>query len=296
MTANVPNREATNSLVILFDNFSDDACDAVREKLEKYGPLWHFAQLRSFSRCLAVFARTADCQAAMRGLNLTRLPPSGNTIRMYYSMHTSTAQTRDSFLSVPNQDKLWLISPPGSPPIDWRQTREDPPNAVHLDRRLHAALQELSLGHFVLNPADISDYDSADEDEPAGRGQSGDKSGMDVFTTGTSARSNDVWQRTTIPTGGIDLSDSESDTNSDGNGGGIMSSRAIKGGGPGAARSKPKNASGTATPTIVIQNYDHISDCSHNPMSGTPHPSVAERSPTPNSLANAYVPTARPPM
>ncbi|KAJ1955969.1 hypothetical protein GGI12_005433 [Dipsacomyces acuminosporus] len=78
------------------------------------------------------------------------------------------SQTKDSFLNVPTHEKIWLISPPGSPPIDWRQTREDPPNAIHLESRLQAALQELSTGQFVLDPSAVVDYDSAEENDGGG--------------------------------------------------------------------------------------------------------------------------------
>ncbi|KAI8323967.1 hypothetical protein GQ54DRAFT_249903, partial [Martensiomyces pterosporus] len=155
----LPNTEATNSLVVTFDTFCDEACSELRTKLEDCGALCHFAKLKSFRRCLAVFTATADAQVAMARLNSKDVVP-GNAMHMYFSMHTSLQQTRDSFLHVPTQEKLWLISPPGSPPIDWKQTRELPPNATHLDRRLEAALKELSIGQFVLDPNDASDYDS----------------------------------------------------------------------------------------------------------------------------------------
>ncbi|KAJ2001848.1 hypothetical protein GGI04_001753 [Coemansia thaxteri] len=162
----LPRPEATNSLVVVFDSFTGDACVALRAKLEAHGPLCHFAKLKSFGRCLAVFACTADAQAAMRTLNSRPVLP-GNNAHIYYSMHTSLSQSRNNFLKVPAQEKLWLISPPGSPPINWRQTREDPPNAKHLDHRLEAALQELSLGQFTLNPTDVVDYDSAESGDDA---------------------------------------------------------------------------------------------------------------------------------
>ncbi|KAJ2493419.1 hypothetical protein IWW37_000508 [Coemansia sp. RSA 2050] len=156
-----PKPEATNSLIAVFTTFSDNACDELRARLEAYGSLCHFAKLPSFERCLAVYAHTIDAQTAMRNLNLTLLLPN-NKLRMFYSRHTSMSQTRSAFLEVPAQEKLWLISPPGSPPINWRQAREDPPNSKHLDYRLEAALQELSMGQFTLNPTDIPDYDSTD--------------------------------------------------------------------------------------------------------------------------------------
>ncbi|KAJ2894711.1 hypothetical protein GGI21_005247, partial [Coemansia aciculifera] len=161
------NLEATNSLVAVFTTYTEGACRELRARLEACGPLSHFASLPSFERCLAVFARTVDAQAAMRSLNLAMVLPN-NKLRLFYSRHTSMAQTRSAFLEVPVQEKLWLISPPGSPPINWRQTREDPPNANHLDFRLEAALKELSMGQFTLNPTDIPDYDStaSSDEEP----------------------------------------------------------------------------------------------------------------------------------
>ncbi|KAJ2092133.1 hypothetical protein GGI09_005934 [Coemansia sp. S100] len=159
-----PRPEATNSLIAVFSVFTDHACDELRTKLEAYGQLCHFAKLPSFERCLAVFTHTVDAQAAHRSLNLTMLLPN-NKLRLFYSRHTSMSQTRRAFLEVPAQEKLWLISPPGSPPINWRQTREDPPNSKHLDYRLEAALQELSMGQFTLNPTDVADYDSTDSSD-----------------------------------------------------------------------------------------------------------------------------------
>ncbi|KAJ2064434.1 hypothetical protein GGI17_000944 [Coemansia sp. S146] len=159
-----PKPEATNSLIAVFTVFTDHACDELRTRLEACGHLCHFAKLPSFERCLAIFSHTADAQTAMRSLNLTMLLPN-NKLRMFYSRHTSMSQTRSAFLEVPVQEKLWLISPPGSPPINWRQTREDPPNAKHLDYRLEAALQELSMGQFMLNPTDVPDYDSTDSSD-----------------------------------------------------------------------------------------------------------------------------------
>ncbi|KAJ1826368.1 hypothetical protein LPJ56_002212 [Coemansia sp. RSA 2599] len=288
--------EATNSLVILFDSFSDEACESVRCKLESIGPLWHFAKLPSFERCLAVFAHTADAQTAMRTLNSTPVPTSDasasatNTVRMYYSMHTDMEQTKDRFLSVPNQEKLWLISPPGSPPIDWRQTREEPPNAVHLDRRIHAALKELSLGQYTLNPADIPDYDSADEDVAA---KHGDSAELDSFTLGASALAEDS-AKPKISAGGADddsISSASDDERADATG---ASSKGLAG--------RVAQKAGNLTPTILIQNYDHVASEGNSASSSflsSPEgrrPRLSSRSPTPGVVSHQYTPTARPPL
>ncbi|KAG2185422.1 hypothetical protein INT44_002213 [Umbelopsis vinacea] len=47
-------------------------------------------------------------------------------------------------LQVPELEKNWLISPPGSPPVGWQQIREDPPNRTVLPHDLSHALMSLS--------------------------------------------------------------------------------------------------------------------------------------------------------
>ncbi|KAI9504194.1 hypothetical protein GGI25_002436 [Coemansia spiralis] len=277
--------EATNSLVILFDSFSEAACCALRSKLEEFGSLWHFTALRSFERCLAVFSCTADAQSARNALNLTLVLP-GNKIRMYYSMHTPLSQTQDSFLHVPPQDKLWLISPPGSPPINWRQTREDPPNVTHLERRLEEALKELSVGQFSLNPDDVADYDSAESDAECTQSMQG------IYNP-----------RFTIATGGVDESSDFSDSAED-----TPSHTSTK-----RAPKETQQSTHTLAPTIIIQNYDHAdtdTQCSqdrgklptdpsssttrHTPAGGS---SLANRPPTPSLFAgSSFQPTPRPPL
>ena len=42
-------------------------------------------------------------------------------------------------------EKNFLISPPGSPPVGWEQLREDPPNATPLAGDLIAALRKLEV-------------------------------------------------------------------------------------------------------------------------------------------------------
>lgn len=53
------------------------------------------------------------------------------------------------YLPVPDTDKNFLISPPGSPPIGWEQIREDPPNVDTLAEDLAKALEGLSTDRFA---------------------------------------------------------------------------------------------------------------------------------------------------
>ncbi|KAJ2849656.1 hypothetical protein IWW36_002460 [Coemansia brasiliensis] len=265
MPRSAPKPEATNSLVVLFDTYSDEACEALRAKLETCGPLWHFAKLKSFQRCLAVFSQTANAQVAMRCLNGT--PVLGdNKMRLYFSMHTPLVNRPDS-LAVPNQEKLWLISPPGSPPIDWRQTREQPPNANYLDHRLEAALQELEIGTFALDPATVTDDDESILEYPC--------VGIKSLDLGSSSEKKSIAAPSfVISQGGIDSEDASS---SDGQFNGLAD----------------KN-SASNTPTILIHH------CDSSDQSSTSKPAasstLAERSPTPGPVFKTYKPTFRPPM
>ncbi|KAJ2603887.1 hypothetical protein EV177_006572 [Coemansia sp. RSA 1804] len=251
--------DATNSLVVIFDHFSDDACTALNSKLEDCGPLWHFVRLKSFGRCFAVFSNTLDAQKALHRLNLTEVLP-GNKMRMYYSMHTPQSQTQNNFLNVPAQEKLWLISPPGSPAINWRQTREDPPNATHLERRLEEALQELSFGQFSLNPKDVADYNSAGSDD--------DSTSLPEISR-TLNRSHDGQAMT---------------ANSDI----LLTARQQQ-------RQQQQLGVGmahTSTPTILIQNCDIHAGSHDQQVSGS---SLTSRPPTPGTFPRHIPPTARPP-
>lgn len=69
-------------------------------------------------------------------------------LRVYRGNPTSLDMLRNRHLRdtlpVPNTDKNFLISPPGSPPVGWEQIREDPPNMDTLADDLARALELLS--------------------------------------------------------------------------------------------------------------------------------------------------------
>jgi len=48
-------------------------------------------------------------------------------------------------LRPPMPERNFLISPPGSPPVGWEQTREEPPNEVPLAADLQRALEQLRV-------------------------------------------------------------------------------------------------------------------------------------------------------
>jgi len=58
---------------------------------------------------------------------------------------------RTSYLQPPKVEKNHFISPPGSPPKDWVQVKEDPPNQQTLAEDLAFALKQLELQQTDVN-------------------------------------------------------------------------------------------------------------------------------------------------
>jgi hypothetical protein len=69
---------------------------------------------------------------------------------------------------VPEPEKNFLLSPPGSPPVDWRQEREQSPHSGG-----HSALfSDLSFESFSLEPGQESSTRKMETDSPDGQDQS----------------------------------------------------------------------------------------------------------------------------
>lgn len=58
-------------------------------------------------------------------------------------------------LDVPQTDKNFLISPPGSPPVGWESIREEPPNLDTLADDLVKALESLTVGRSAPEYDDL---------------------------------------------------------------------------------------------------------------------------------------------
>ncbi|KNC97186.1 uncharacterized protein SPPG_07574 [Spizellomyces punctatus DAOM BR117] len=155
---------ATNTLILTNvppKAFQDEGA-AVRTILESYGRVNHFVLLKSFSRILAVFEVTADAQRARNSLHMN--PILGDDVRVYFGEHTDsqyllnpTTGIHINYLQVPTIERNFLLSPPGSPPIDWVQHQEHSPvPGGHADALLDA-LRELEGDTFVLDPGDAED-------------------------------------------------------------------------------------------------------------------------------------------
>ena len=64
----------------------------------------------------------------------------------------------DKYLPVPKTDKVWLKSPPGSPPLDWKTSEEEAPNKmIHHPEDEYDSVP-LTKGHPAIIVEDYSDH------------------------------------------------------------------------------------------------------------------------------------------
>jgi hypothetical protein len=92
-----------------------------------------------------------------------------NPTPYFFSQHTDiNPDSATVLLQVPELEKNWLISPPGSPPVGWQQIREEPPNSNVLAHDLSHALSALN--------DDISDDFQLDSEPAKSPSQSSTKS------------------------------------------------------------------------------------------------------------------------
>ncbi|KAG9304167.1 hypothetical protein G9A89_019729 [Geosiphon pyriformis] len=155
---------ATNTLLITNLNrrtfLSEETLAELRSQLEEYGEIYKFVPMKCFNRILAVFYQTTDAKVAKT--NLDRAIFLKNTLRIYYGMYTPIRdKNHDSqHLHVPQIEKNWLISPPGSPPLEWVQIREDAPNSNTFAKDLVHALSNVALHNSSRDFEDLVDDDS----------------------------------------------------------------------------------------------------------------------------------------
>ncbi|KAJ8323754.1 hypothetical protein O5D80_007642 [Batrachochytrium dendrobatidis] len=156
---------ATNTLV--FTNLALEAFDnqghALRnELLSKYQHLIKLVILKSFGRMLAIFAETATAVQIKKDLHKTQF--LNYELRVYYGQHTDLSQLgldgkmKQTLLSVPQLERNFLLSPPGSPPVGWEQPKElAPVTGGHTEA---LSLSTLSLAGFCLDGGVDVDLDN----------------------------------------------------------------------------------------------------------------------------------------
>ena len=70
----------------------------------------------------------------------------------------SSDYVNDIYLPLPKADKIWLRSPPGSPPLDWKSAPEESPNKlIHHPVEDYDSLPMID-GHPAILVEDYSDH------------------------------------------------------------------------------------------------------------------------------------------
>lgn len=111
-------------------------------------PIVHWGNLKSFGRVIVVFQTVQDAaraQLVLRASSSLADGPYAN-IKTHFGKHTPLyeAASDDPHLKLPDQGRLFFISPPPSPPAGWISQLESAPNTETFHSDLHQALSSLS--------------------------------------------------------------------------------------------------------------------------------------------------------
>ncbi|KAL0078605.1 Calcipressin [Phycomyces blakesleeanus] len=179
---------ATNTLLIpdIPKNFfaCSSAMKQIEEKFAEFGTISQFILMKGFGRIMVIYEETMaaikakleidratlfwkqeneNVEIIAMGKDLENIW-NANTleIRIYFGQHNPiNPDLALSRLQVPDLERNFLISPPGSPFEDWEQTLESPPNKAVLASDLSHALADYSddnmedLDDFLLDDSDF---------------------------------------------------------------------------------------------------------------------------------------------
>ena len=105
-----------------------------------------FCYLNSFKQVRVVLSSTEKAKEVVEKINGSLF--MGEQIKLRFSKYI---QIGSSTLQIPEQDHLFLISPPSTPPVGWEQTREAKPSQPHIEEILHA----LHIASFSGEPVQV---------------------------------------------------------------------------------------------------------------------------------------------
>jgi hypothetical protein len=146
------------------------------------GSLYSWVPLKSLKRAIVVYYNPDDAERARQASDRYYFPPTASTpeitLRVFRGVHTALLPAQlsrpsppDRFYDVdsddesaifespfhlrpPKPERNFLISPPGSPPVGWEQTREEPPNEVPHAEDLQRALEQLRVQRALQDRED----------------------------------------------------------------------------------------------------------------------------------------------
>jgi len=158
----------TNTLILAqlpADTFQAQELAKLKAKLGQTGVITSFAALKSFGRILVVFAETM--QALRTRLTLEKDQEFKGRVYfgdyVYLDGDYAVAGSKPSgphatFLEVPGNERNFLISPPGSPPIGWVQVEEAGPNPNPHADDIMQALRDLANDPLQLDAAELQEF------------------------------------------------------------------------------------------------------------------------------------------
>ncbi|KAJ1916118.1 hypothetical protein H4219_003954 [Mycoemilia scoparia] len=150
--------QPSNTLIAVFTNFNNQAADKAQELFNTIATPFYFTSLKTFRKCIVAYMSTAQAMDAMERYHGYKISEN-NTMYLGYTEHTPLTEDEIDYLPVPELEKQWLISPPGSPHVGWVQQREDPPNIHHVDKELNDHIKKRQDGVVSLR------FDHSDDDE-----------------------------------------------------------------------------------------------------------------------------------
>ena len=108
---------------------------SIRSAVDARAPLHSFSPLKSMRRIICAFHSTDDAVRLREQLDGETVMDA--RVRVYFGAETRTVAPADDpgrHLRAPHSGKLFLISPPPSPPCGWEMRDEEAPNKeVHAD-------------------------------------------------------------------------------------------------------------------------------------------------------------------
>ena len=119
---------------VVFTDGDNKLRSSFQHMFEVIDPEVRFCYLKVFSQVRLIFSTVEKAKTALQQLDGTIFMNEILNLKQtpeYIRMGSTTLQ-------VPEPDKLFLISPPSTPPVGWRQVREEKPSAPQIESILEA--------------------------------------------------------------------------------------------------------------------------------------------------------------
>lgn len=160
----------SNTLIITNLNdleiFRAENLQTIRDLVNTSAPIHTWSPLKSFRRIIVSFYSEDDAIRIRQILDGEAI--MGEQVKVYFGQSTSI-ETKDEHLALPDAGKLFFISPPPSPPHGWEMKLEDAPN-----KQVHAEDLAEALAKLHHRPK-FNDFPSSpiSDGECEGRRRSG---------------------------------------------------------------------------------------------------------------------------